>query len=267
MAQQKGHVKYVGTIGDIRHFKIKGTKGYFAGMIGGPSAEQIATDPAFKRTRENMNEFAGSATAGKSLRAGIAGLIKTNGDSQVAGRITAIMKKINLEDGSEVRGQRAVLVSQVPNYLAGFEFNKFASFGGVFKGPYTLTPDTSRLSSTLEVAPLNPLDRMNIPAGATHYRLLNVLTVLSDFAYNGTTRNYEPVDSTINELTNVAESPYTPVNAITPNLSLVSTLPGTPTLSANVSVVNIIAVEFYQEVNGSYYQFSQGNAMKVATIF
>lgn len=54
MARQKGALKYVGTIGDIRHFKIKGNKGYFAGMIGGPTAEQIATDPAFKRTRENM---------------------------------------------------------------------------------------------------------------------------------------------------------------------------------------------------------------------
>ena len=30
MARQKGHVKYTGTLGDVRHFKIKGQQGYFA---------------------------------------------------------------------------------------------------------------------------------------------------------------------------------------------------------------------------------------------
>ncbi len=39
MAKQKGVIKYVGTIGDIRHFKIKGQEGYFAGMVGGASGE------------------------------------------------------------------------------------------------------------------------------------------------------------------------------------------------------------------------------------
>ena len=32
MARQKGHVKYVGTLGEVRHFKIKGNEGYFAGL-------------------------------------------------------------------------------------------------------------------------------------------------------------------------------------------------------------------------------------------
>ena len=35
MAKQKGHIKYVGTLGDVRHFKIKGNKGFFAGLVGG----------------------------------------------------------------------------------------------------------------------------------------------------------------------------------------------------------------------------------------
>ncbi|MPL55107.1 hypothetical protein SDC9_00574 [bioreactor metagenome] len=41
MARQKGLIKYVGTIGDVRHFKIKGQEGFFAGMVGGPTAEQV----------------------------------------------------------------------------------------------------------------------------------------------------------------------------------------------------------------------------------
>ena len=60
---------------------------------------------------------------------------------------------------------------------------------------------------------------------------------------------------------------YLPVNASTGLISVVSTLPGSPTITADVSVVNVLAVEFYQEVNSNYYLFSQGNAMKVAKIF
>jgi len=57
MARQSGPLKYKGTLGDIRHFKIKGLSGHFAGLIGGPTGEQVKTAPEFERTRENMNEF------------------------------------------------------------------------------------------------------------------------------------------------------------------------------------------------------------------
>ncbi len=267
MARQKGHIKYVGTLGEVRHFKIKGNEGYFAGLKGGPSAEQIASDPAFVRTRENMNEFGGSAITGKSLRTSIAGLIRNNGDSQVTGRVTAIMKKINLEDGSEARGQRAILITVAPQYLQGFEFNKFTSFNGAFNAPYTITPTAARDSSTLDIPSFNPLDRMYVPAGATHFKIINAIAVLSDFEYNSITRVYEPKDGTTNGLTDVQDSGYLPVNAATGLISVVSTLPGSPTISADVSVVNVLAVEFYQQVNSNYYLFAQGNAMKVTKIF
>jgi len=104
MARQTGPLKYQGTIGDIRHFKIKELKGSFAEIIGGTSGEQIATAPKFARTCENMNEFGGCAKAGKAVRVGFASVLSNMADSQVIGRLIAIMKKINLEVGSEARG-------------------------------------------------------------------------------------------------------------------------------------------------------------------
>ena len=76
MARQTGPIKYKGTLGEVRHFKIKGLKGDFAGLKGGPSGEQVKTAPEFERTRENMNEFGGCAAAGKSVRVGLAQLMK-----------------------------------------------------------------------------------------------------------------------------------------------------------------------------------------------
>lgn len=112
MARQKGHIKYVGTLGEVRHFKIKGNEGYFVGLKGGPTVEQVKTAPGFIRTRKNMSEFTACANAGKSVRIRLSSLMKQMSDSQLAGRLTAIMKKISIEAGSEARGQRAVLVPQ-----------------------------------------------------------------------------------------------------------------------------------------------------------
>jgi hypothetical protein len=267
MARQTGPLKYTGTIGDIRHFKIKGLKGSYAGMIGGPSAEQIATAPEFARTRENMNEFGGCALAGKAVRIGFASVLSNMSDPQVTGRLTAIMKKINLEDGSEARGQRAVLVSAVPQYLVDFEFNRFRSFDGTLNAPMSITPAVGRDSSTLDVPTFNPLNNTYIPAGATHFRIINALAVISDYAYNPTTKIYEATDPALDKLSAVAFSDYLPVNIMTVPQSIVSTLPGTPTMTSSVSVLNAVGIEFYQFVNSNYYVFNQGNAMKIKQIF
>ncbi len=267
MAKQKGHIKYVGTLGDVRHFKIKGNKGFFAGLVGGPTAEQVKTAPGFIRTRENMSEFAACAMTGKSVRIGLSALMKQMTDSQFTGRLTAIMKKINIEDGSEARGQRAVLVSQQPQYLKGLDFNRNISFNGILSAPFTLTPSVDRNESTLSLEAFNPMSFLNVPSGATHFRIINAVSVVSDFIYNSATGAYEAAEPMLNELSNIAYSDYTPIDAVTPVIDVTATLPGAPTLTTNVSVLGSIGIEFYQEVGGNYYLFNAGNAMKVQELF
>ncbi len=267
MARQKGHVKYVGTLGEVRHFKIKGNDGYFAGLKGGPSAEQVKTAPGFIRTRENMSEFAACANAGKSVRIGLSALMKQMTDSQFTGRLTAIMKKINIEDGSEARGQRAVLVSQQPQYLKGLDFNRNISFNGVFSAPFTLTANVDKNESTLNVPAFNPLNFLNIPSGATHFRIINAISVISDFVFNPATGSYEPAEPLLNETSNISYSPYIPVDTVTTLVDVVATLPNAPTISTNVAVLGSIGIEFYQQVGVNYYLFNAGNAMKIQEVF
>ena len=267
MAKQKGHIKYVGTLGEVRHFKIKGNTGYFAGLKGGPTAEQIKTAPGFIRTRENMSEFAACAYAGKSVRIGLSALMKQMTDSQFTGRLTAIMKKINIEDGSEARGQRAVLITQQPQYLKGLDFNRNISFNGIFSAPFTLTNTVARNSTTLTIPVFNPVNFLNIPSGATHFRMINALSVVSDFIYNSATGAYEPANADLNELSKITYSSYLPVDSITTLQTVVAGLIGLPTLTTDVSVLASIGIEFYQEVGTNYYLFNAGNAMKVQEVF
>ncbi|TKC00163.1 hypothetical protein [Pedobacter cryophilus] len=268
MARQTGPLKYSGTLGDIRHFKIKGLKGDFAGLRGGPSGDQVKTGPEFKRTRENMNEFGGCAAAGKSVRIGLSQLMKQMSDPQLTGRLTGIMKKINLEDQSEARGYRAILISTQSQYLKGIGFNRNVNFDSIFFAPFTLTSTPGRDGSTLEVEAFNPLSFVNAPAGATHFRLINAISVVSDFAYNSQSGAYEPIDSTLNEISNISYSSYMDLSTdVATTTSVISALPGSPTLSADVSVLGSIGIEFYQKVGVNYYLFNSGNALKIQDIF
>ena len=267
MAKQLGHVKYKGTIGEIRHFKIKGLSGNFASLNGGASAQQIKNDAAFVRTRENMNEFGGCASAARSVRVGLNMLMKQMSDPQLTGRITAIMKKINLEDQSEARGIRAIMVSQQGQYLKGMAFNRHISFDGVFYAPFSISYEASRASSTLEIPAFNPQNTIKMPAGATHFRVISTLSVVSDYFYNSTTGIYEPMESEMNEISKVIYSDYqdlrTPnVDAITLNVGF----DGGPTIPVNVAVLSCVGVEFYQQVGSNYYLFSSGNALKIQNV-
>ena len=267
MARQRGVIKYLGTIGEIRHFRIKGEKDYFAGLIGGPTKEQVLTDPAFQRTRENMNEFGGCALAGKLLRTAFSSLLKSMADNRVTGRITAIMKKINLEDGSEARGQRAVLITQAPQYLEDFEFNKNLSTLGVFKAPYTLTEGATRESATLDIPAFNPASYLNVPAGATHFRLILGIAAIPDVVMDTTENAYIRKIPRSSDPTDIQYSDYTAVDAVTSAISVVATLPNAYVPTSDESIVTVLGIEFYQEVNANYYLFNGGNAMRIEKIF
>jgi len=268
MAKQKGPIKYIGTLGDIRHFKIKNTEGYFAGMIGGPTAEQIKTDPAFARTRENMSEFGGSAIAAKAVRVAFGELVQSVADSRITGRLTALMKKINKEDTTGIRGQRSILVSQYSEHLKGTEFNKNTTFGSVMFAPFSITPNVDRNSSDLVILPFKPKNSINVPIGATHFRIVNTIGVISDYVFDTETRQYEPVSEAINTKMDIVYSPFLDVDTnITTDTTITATLSGSPVVPADVSVLNVIGIEFYQEVNSEYYLFASGHAAKINSTF
>ena len=267
MARQKGVIKYVGTLGDIRHFKIKGQEGFFAGMVGGPSGDQVLTAPEFERTRENMNEFGACAKAGKSVRTGLSQIMKQMSDSQVTGRLTSIMKKINLEDQTEARGYRKIEISTQRNYLKGFEFNKNISLNGIFNAPYSLTHAVDRASCEFVIPDFNPANLVNAPSGTTHFRLITSLSVVSDFEYNATTNSYDPMDADLNEVNDIQFSGFLDLYAPIPATTISATLPGAVVPTANTTVLQCIGIEFYQQVGPNYYLFSSGSCLKVEDAF
>lgn len=267
MAKQTGLVRYSGSMGGVRHFKIKGLDGDFAGLNGGPTAEQINNDEAFIRTRENMAEFGGCASAAKTIRIGLAQLMKQMSDSRITGRLTAIMKQIQLTDTGNARGERTIAIGASQVELTGLNYDKNTSLAGVFNAPFTLTNTVARDSATFTIPAFNPANLINAPSGATHFRLVNAINVVSTWKFNATTGNYEATDPSLSELSDVQYSGYLDLSAVTPNTVITSTLPGSPTVAASVGVMNNIGIEFYQQVGANYYLFSSGNALNCNNVF
>ncbi len=126
MAKQKGIIKLDGTIGGITFYKSQ--DGYLAREKGGVSAEKIATDPAFQRTRENGEEFGRAGKAGKLLRNAIRAMLQNASDSRMVSRLTQKMVEVVQADATNPRGQRNVIDGEA-ELLQGFEFNISGKLG------------------------------------------------------------------------------------------------------------------------------------------
>lgn len=265
MGRQVGLIKVSGNIGGISFYKSDGKD--LARVANGPSKDKIQNDDNFVRTRENNSEFGGSATAGKSLRLSLATSISTMGDKRITSRLTALFKDI-CSRSTGTRGQRPITVSTNKTLLENLEFNDKLSFASVFNAPFTFTNNAPRTQGTITVPAFAPQTFIHAPSGATHFRLIGAIGVMSDFVYNVTTQHYEPSDPTLDKLGAVTYGAITALNSAAPvNFSLVVALGGTPTMTASVSVLQCLGIEFYQRVGTVDYLLAQGNCMKVVKVF
>lgn len=265
MSRQTGLIRLDGKIGGISFYRAGGSD--FARTAGGPTKERIENDPAFIRTRENNKEFGGSASAAKSLRLSLATVIQTMADGRLSARLTKVFKEINTK-GTGVRGQRPIAVSGNKIVLTNMELNNRLSFSSVFNAPFAAANNTARIQGTITIANFLPSAFIVAPAGATHFRLVTAIGVVSDFAFNTTTLAYEPTDPVLSTLGAVAYGATTDLSSTAPvNFSLVAALPGTPTMTATASVVQCLGIEFFQRVGTVDYLLAQGNAMKIVKVF
>lgn len=266
MSKQIGLIRLKGKIGGVSFYKSGGTD--LARVANGPSKQRIDSDPAFVRTRENNVEFGGSAKAAKALRLALAFIVQTMADSRVTSRLTKLFKEINVSDTAGIRGQRSIEVSAHRPLLINFEMNKSVSFSSIFNAPFSFSNTAARDEGTVTIPSFLPQNFIEAPAGATHFRLITALGVISDYTYNVANQGYEPTDPALNILGITAASPITPISSALPvNFTLTATLPGSPTMTPTVSVVQCLGIEFYQHVGATDYLLAQDNCMKIVNVF
>ena len=104
MAYQTGIINYKGSFKSIRNYTNVWDPKIYAGEKGGANIDLIMNNPAFARTRENMNEFGGCGVAAKAIRHGLLQLLPEHVDTHFTGRLMKIIKMINLKDEEGTHG-------------------------------------------------------------------------------------------------------------------------------------------------------------------
>jgi hypothetical protein len=248
MAKQKGIIKLEGTIGDITFFKSK--DGYLAREKSGPTAEQIANDPVFERTRENGKEFGRAGKAGKVLRNAIRSLIQNAQDSKAVSRLTKELMKVVKADATNVRGLRNVIDGET-ELLEGFDFNVSAKLSTTIYAPYTVTIDRVAGTLTLAIPSFKPAEMIAAPAGATHFK---IVSAGSEIDFEQETDQTDIQESAVLAWDGSATAAMNVVHAVTAN----STHP----------LFLVLGIQFFQEVNGVNYPLKNGafNALSIVKV-
>jgi len=248
MAQQKGIIKLDGTISGITFYKTR--DGYLAREKGGVTAEKIANDPAFQRTRENGAEFGRAGKAGKVLRTSIRPLLQNASDSRTVGRLTQRMVKVIHADATNPRGERNVIDGEA-ELLQGFEFNINAKLGTTLYAPFTATIDRVTGALTVDIPSYVPINMIVAPGGTTHYKIISA----------GVEVDFE------NE-TYVADEQSSAVLPWDATATTTLSLANSVTAASTHPLFVVLGIEFYQEVNGQMYSLKNGafNALQMVKV-
>lgn len=248
MAKQKGIIKIDGTIGDITFYKTE--DGYLAKENVTVSADRIASDPAFQRTRENNAEFGRAGKGCKVLRNAIRSLLLNAKDSKVTGRLTAEMMKVVKADTTSARGMRNVPDGDV-ELLEGFDFNINAKIGTTMYAPYSATVNRATGALTVAIPSFIPAERIAAPAGATHF---NIVSMGAEVDFANESFITDSKESGILPWNNAATAALNLANAVT-------------AASANPLFL-LLGIQFYQQVNAVNYPLKDGsfNALSLVKV-
>jgi hypothetical protein len=248
MAKQRGIFKVEGTLDEVTFYKSK--DGYLVRQKGGVSAERMASDPAFERTRENQREFAAAGRAGKVLRSALRPVLMNSTDRLLVSRLFKEMMKVVKADSTSTRGQRNVLDGEL-ELLQGFEFNDGGKLAQTLFAPYTTSIDRASGLASVAIPAFVPQQMITAPTEATHYQIVSAGGFI-DF-----TTGASGITNDATAILPIGSDPSAVVNH-----------------SFNAGANNdnplflLLGISFFQEVNGKSYSLKNGayNALSIVKV-
>jgi hypothetical protein len=248
MAKQKGIFKVEGTLDEVTFYKSR--DGYLVREKGGVSADRLASDPAFERTRENQKEFGRAGKASKLLRTAIRPLLQSTRDSRMVSRLHKEMMRVVKADSTSTRGQRNVLDGEL-ELLQGFEFNENGKLGQTFFVQFTTSIDRATGALKISLPAFVPAQLIAAPPEATHYQ---VVAAGGEIGFEDNTHAVQLFASGTLPLGTVAGA--------------ATDIPFTANAASTHPLFLLLGLLFFQEVNGGMYPLKNGayNALAVVQV-
>ena len=120
-------------------------------------------------------------TAGvKALRLCFQSLLDRHTDFRFTGRLMSLVAEILKRDFVLKQNRKSLFFSRAMPLLFTLEFDKRKSLISYIANQFYLSHSASRSSATIKVQGLS-IKPIFVPGGATHFRILNYLSIVSDF--------------------------------------------------------------------------------------
>lgn len=236
----------------------------YAGEKGGANRDLIMNNAAFARTRENMAEFGGCGIVVKAIRRGFLNLLPDQTDSKFTGRLMKLIKLVNCRDIEGARGKRSIIFSATRPIFLTLVFNVLQDIADMVQNSFVFSHPVSRAEATLKLTAMT-IKSAYIPKGATHFRVQNHLSVISDYSYSEMNRRYEALDP-FNAQSTFKYSEYTSIKTpLTAELN--AQFPVGTVIGDDATVIQCVGVEFFISTNGKDYEPLQGSSMMVVDAF
>jgi len=226
--------------------------------------DRIMNDPCFARTRENMSEFGACGIAVKAIRLGFINLLPNNSDLYFTARLMKLVKGVNNRDHEGLRGKRSILFSANRFVLQNIRFKMAFAAISVIQYEFRSSHPVSRTEATLTLTDLW-IKPKYCPKGASHFRIQNHLSIISDYVYAEENGRYEPL-SPLNGLSTCAFSEYTPVGSELTGV-VKAAFPADTLLTDDASVIQTVGVVFFVISAGVDYLPFSGCSMMVYDVF
>lgn len=229
------------------------------------SKNRITNAPEYQRTRENNQEFGGSAKCGKAFRESFAGIARLVSDTYLSARITAKLRSI-IPNGDGLRGERNIeLVDNLEPFI-GFNFNLSKPFDSQFNAP-AVGPDIADTKDSVQwdLPDFNTDTFVRAPEGATHFKLALATGYVSNYEWDTSLKAYQPVEEKPNALGVVEYSDAIELGGMVGSATSFNIdLSGYAPVPVTTALLAATAIVFYQKVNDELYVLAQGHSMKIA---
>ena len=246
MGTQMGMFPFRGTIGNIVFYKLNGQ--WVARTKGGATAEQIATQPRFQRTKENSLEFGRAMRASQLMRDAFRALVHPNTDKLLGRRLLTTMISVLQADTKSARGLRNVLDGRL-ELTERFEFNEQGKLTTILTAPYSSAINRETGELTVSIPPFIPEGLITAPQNATHFKLIS----------GGAEVDFENKKCKLA----VDHSPALPLNHVATNEIVLKNM--VPANSTHPLFL-VLGVEFYQLVNVVMYRLTDGSFKALAIV-
>ncbi len=258
MAEMEGPLHFKGKIGDLRYYYNRFVKKWIVAGNGGANRNLIMNNPKFVHTRECMSEFSACSKWSSQLRKCLLDIDHLNAGYYM-GNVVKLAKIIQRKDIPGIPGRRSIFSSRYKSLLTRLDFNSEHPFSQVLSYCPELTSGPEAEWVTLKIPGFTSYYELNWPKPFEWYRIVLVISQLSDYIWNEAYMMYLPQYPLLEDRSMTARSEWMKRSRNSVDIALTASFREEALPPHDVSVPVAVGVELASYMSGNSFSAAPGN--------